>query len=144
MKFNLMCINKDEWKEVSEAAHFNIFGVNRSADHQRIDFCLLLQNTERNDFFGYITCREFDSKTLYWSYGGMFDQYKGTTFTFSAIWTMLNWCRERYDRVTTLVEQSNVKMQRIHLKLGAVISGVRTFDNEIIIELTYNFSRGGN
>lgn len=138
MNLSVVRIDKDKWAEMAHDVHINVFGELPSSS--KVDFALVVQNNSLPCFyFGYVTCRELDAETLYWSYGGMFEKHRNTNFSLRAMYALLGWCSERYARLNTLIEQENTKMQRLSLKAGWLVSGVKQFKHELLIELTKEF-----
>lgn len=135
-------IEKEEWAQFSENAHLIVFAEKKSADMDRIDFALVAE-TEDSKLQGYITCREFDAKSLYWQYGGAFP---GTFRSFSAMnpyREFLTWSEKRYDRVMTLVENVNYPMLKMHLASGFLIVGFRVHQGQGMVELVKEFTKRG-
>lgn len=118
----------DEWKLVSEDAHMLIFNELRSGEMNRIDFSLVVWDDKP---LGYMTCREFDSETIYISYGGSF----GKSFKIlEAYKTMLSELKI-YKRATTLVENTNTTMLKMAMSQGFLITGIKNFKDSIFLEL---------
>ena len=97
-------IEPSHWvKLFSEDAHMAVFGENKPATLDRIDFTLLALDNDKP--IGYMTCREFDSESVYWQYGGVVDEKKGTVYAmktyggvngdFSTTWCTRNCARPR-------------------------------------------------
>lgn len=134
-------IHKEDWAAFSERAHLSCFGEHKPKELDRIDFALIVEDGER--MMGYLTCREWDAKTLYWQFGGSFPGTKDTAMTFPGYKAFVQWSEERYDRVTTLIENTNVVMLKMAMKVGFRIVGVRTFKGDILLEHLLEFNKGG-
>lgn len=125
-------LNSKEWFDVSEAAHKLVFKELRSPDLDRIDFALLVNNGK--EAIGYVTCRETDSESLYWCYGGTIVEYRGFD-SVRAFKEVFDYCAKRYKRITTLVKNDNVNYLHLIMKHGFRAIGLRCFGNEIFLEM---------
>ena len=117
-----------------------MFGEKKPASLDRFDFTLVAEG-ENSRMLGYITCREFDSKSLYWQYGGPFPGTKGTSMSFRIYQEALKWSGEKYDRVLTVVENKNTTMLKMHLISGFFIVGFRQHMGEGLVELSKEFKK---
>lgn len=123
----------NEWKLVSEDAHLMTFNELRPESLSRIDFALVVWDEKP---LGYITCREFDSETIYISYGGAFEK---SFKVLEGYKTMLNHLKETYKRATTLVENNNIPMLKMAMSQGFLVTGIKNFKNQIYLELSQEF-----
>lgn len=130
----------DEWKLLSESAHLAVFDETRSADLDRITFALIAKKD--NVPAAYVTVRETDAETVYWQFGGSFHGTRGTTRTMQAYLSFIQWTKERYKRITTLVENTNISYLRLAMACGFLITGIKNFKNNILVELTLEFEGG--
>lgn len=129
--------SSSEWREFAETAHATCFGEIRPASMNRIDFAMLAVKDETPA--GYITVREFDEESVYWNYGGVFPGVKNTTTAFLVYELGIQKCLEMgYKRITTLIENSNIVMLKMAMKIGFRIIGIRNFDSKIFCELLLN------
>lgn len=133
MKMTVKQISPKDWAVVSEDAHKIVFGTHKPASRDRIDFALMTVD-EQNVPLGYVTCREWDNETLYWQFGGMFPDTRGTPRSFRVYKEMLQWATDRYFRITMLVENTNVPMLKFALKVGFKIIGVRNYSGTVLLE----------
>lgn len=124
---------KEEWKKISESAHIICFSETRPIGFDRIDFALLVV-TDGNVPAGYITCRETDSETVYWQFGGAFPSIKGTIMSFRAYEAFVEWTKSKYRRIYTLIENTNIAMLRMAQKVGFLIIGIKNFHGSIYLE----------
>lgn len=139
MTFNIRQIQKEDWVQfLAESSYFLAFGEKREAALERIDFALLMTD-EKDEVAAFITCKEMDSETLYWQYGGAMPQYKGTIYSVRGYELFMKWAQERYKRISTRIENWNLPMLRMALKLGFVVTGTTTFKNRIYLELFNEF-----
>lgn len=132
--YKIVRYTPDEWREFSEGAHRAVFKETRSSDMDRISFALVFVVNEQAA--GYATCREVDRDTVYISYGGALDSFKG--FTAAKLYKLfMDYLRERYDNITTLISNQNVNMLHLAMKNGYRIVGLRNFKGEILLEALY-------
>lgn len=133
--FELVQIGASEWKRNwSQDAHLVGFGEIRNPENERIDFALVALNEELP--MGYITCRELDEQTLYWKFGASFPETKGTIKTLQICEGAAKWSLARYNRVQVFIENENVAMLKLALRVGFRITGIRNFDSKILVEHT--------
>jgi len=126
-------IEKTEWDEVAEKAHLVMFNEARPKEMNRYDFALM---AEIDGFpIGYGLCREFDSETLYFGYGGCFPEFQKSTKAVSWYIEGVSWALQNYKRVTTFIENENVAMLRVAMHAGLRVIGVKIFKQQIFCEL---------
>ena len=126
-----------EWAAFSEDAHRICFEQVKPAQYDRIDFALLVVDDEKP--CGYVTVREHDPETVYWQFGGAFPGTKDTAKTFRGYQLTVDYTRERYKRITTRIENTNIPMLKMAMKVGFRIIGTRTFKGSILVELLLEF-----
>lgn len=135
-KTQVIHFTPEAWnKDWAEAAHKISFNEIRPASMNRIDFALLTINPSNNKPGGFCTCRELDNETVYWQYGGSFPETIGTVWSARSYEALIEWSKQRYKRITTLVSNQNVVYLKLAMKYGFRIIGVRTFKNDIFVEL---------
>ncbi len=129
--------NSDQWKFHAENAHMAVFGEVRPAEMNRIDFALL---THKDNLpIAFCTCRELDDESVYMQYGGAFKP--GSPSSFISYSMFIGTLKENYNRVTTLIQNTNIVMLKFAMKVGFRIIGIRNFNNEIFCELLLDFKR---
>lgn len=133
-------VSSDDWKQWAEQAHLVVFKEKSDASADRIDFALVSELEESSRMLGYVTCREHDSKTVYWQFGGAFPGTKDTSMSYPGYQKMVQWCEKRYDRITTVVENTNYPMLKMHLKTGFLIVGFRVYKGIGLVELVKEFA----
>lgn len=126
-------VEKDNWNTLSEDAHGVVFGEKMPRDLPRYDYALVCENAERR-LVSYATVRELDAESVYWQYGGVFPAFRKTPKSFEAFSMQVDWCLERYKRLSFLVENDNKAMLRMAAKKDFMITGVRTFKNLVLLE----------
>ncbi len=129
---------KEEWKKYSENAHLICFKENRSESMDRIDFALFGVSSSGVPC-GYITCRELDSETLYWAFGGAFPSVKGTALSYRCYVDFVEYCKPNYKRILTFIENENVVMIKMAHKIGFRIFGIRNTKEQILLEHLLEF-----
>ena len=134
MEATVQRIDKYKWASLAKNAHLICFDEIRDPMMDRIDFALI---NERNDNpLNYCTVRELDSESVYWQYGGAFPNSKGTGESYYSYKRNAAWCfDEGYLRVTTYIENTNLAMLKIALKVGFLVIGTRTFKGHVMLEL---------
>lgn len=126
-----------EWRELSEDAHMACFSEIRPNSVDRIDFALM--TADENGPIAYMTLREIDNETLYLQYGGSFRP--GSVSSFRSYTLMLNRLKELgYKSGLTYIENTNTAMLKFAMKVGWLITGVRTYKGTVLTEQTLDFS----
>lgn len=133
-------LSPEQWSRLSEKAHLVTFGEEKPKEFDRIDFALLGVR-DQETMCGYVTCREMDMDTLYWQFGGSFPGTKETSVSWLCYQAFGAWCKERYKRTFTLVENTNIVMLKMAFKLGYRVVGTRFIKktNTIYCELLLEF-----
>jgi len=132
MSFIVNQLSKFEWEGCAEKAHLIVFGEERHFMMNRIDFALTVKTGDKH--IGYLTAKEMDSETLYWQYGGALPDCSPGEIVPSYI-AFVDWSLERYKRITTKIENTNIKMLHLAMKMGFLIVGTWNFDGKIYLEL---------
>lgn len=136
MKLAVQQVLKHEWeKHCAVHAHRVVFGEIMPPEYDRIDYALLVLDTVANKPVGYITCRELDQETVYLKHGGAFPPIKDTVLSYSAFLLALAWLRERYKRITQLVENTNVTYLKMSMSARFRVIGLRNFQGLVLLEL---------
>lgn len=118
---------------MSEHAHFAVFKELRTRESDRIDYVLL--GTDDEDIpLGYITVRELEDDAVYWQFGGALPPIKGSIHSFGLYQDMLRWTFDKYERITTLIENDNAAYLKMAAKVGFKIIGCRTFKGKVLLE----------
>jgi len=136
MTVQIKVLSPEEWYRYAEEAHKLVFNHHRDPWIDRINFAWVTY--DEVGAIGFVTCREFDCHTLYWQHGGALQERRGVAAikSFEAI---LNKARDKYRRVTTLVENDNVNYLHLIMKYGFRVIGLRVFEGKILLELTMEF-----
>jgi hypothetical protein len=133
-------LSPSEWSDISENAHLVVFNEKISKLSNRIDFTLLAKK-EDGVLAGYVTCREHDAETLYWQYGGAFPGTIKTIGSYHFCMAMRDWAKDRYKRVTMLIENTNKAMLKMAVSMGFIITGVRTYNGFVLLEHVLEFDK---
>lgn len=126
-------IPASKWVDTfSENSHAAVFGERLDPTLQRIDFALIAGNGR--ELITYATCKELDSESLYFQYGGSYPKYRGSPMVSQAFGDMIKWVEERYKRLSFLVENDNKRMLRLAAKHDFKICGIRHFKGKVLLE----------
>lgn len=136
-RFQIKQIGKEEWVQICEAAHLAMFNMKRTGEMERIDYALLVE--ESGKLCGYLTARELDAESVYWQFGGAFPGTHSTTKVVEVYGRLIDWTEARYKRITTLVENTNVRYLKLAMHFGFRIIGCRTFKGTVLVELLNEF-----
>lgn len=133
-----LIVDKDTWKkDYSEQAHKVCFSKYKPASYDRIDFAVIAVDDEQ--LCGYITCRETNSETIYWQFGGTFPEVIGTVKSIACFDEGLKWAKSLYKRVIFLVENDNYPMLKLAMRFKFKIYGVRNYHGNILLEHMLEF-----
>lgn len=136
-------LTPSQWEALSEEAHLICFEQARPKELDRLDFALIHEGLNGVPT-SYMTCREHDAETIYLQHGGKLPSNGGTLGAFKGYVQMLYRLKESgYHQAVTLIENTNVDMLRIALKVGWKITGVTQRKNQTLVEHTLNL-RGFN
>lgn len=124
----------DEWKILSENAHLIMFNEQRPKELDRIDYALISEDQDKK-ICGYLTARELDAESVYWQFGGAFPGTHSSAKAVQCYQEFVAWALQRYQRITTLVENTNVRYLRLAMHFGFRIIGCRLFHGKILVEL---------
>lgn len=135
-------ITQDKWAELSEKAHLIVFNETKKPEMERVDYALLVES-DSGVPMQYATCRELDSESLYFQYGGSFPGTKGTPKSVRCLQKIIEWAEfYGYRRISFLVENTNEAMLKLALHCGFLITGIRHFKGLILLEHVKEFPSG--
>ena len=124
----------DEWSQISETAHLVGFKEKRPAQMDRVDYALVAEGPE-HQIIGWLTARELDSESVYWQFGAGMPNVQSSTKAVEAYGMMVEHALSQYKRITTYVENTNVRYLKLAMHFGFRIIGVRLFDGQVFVEL---------
>lgn len=134
-------LSPSQWSFFSRDAHKIAFGEIKEPSSDRIDYALLVVSREDKPA-AYVTCREHDSRTVYWQFGGTMPGTRGGVGAFRAFEAMVEFARPHYDRVTCLIENTNTPMLKMAMKANFRVVGIRTYKGSILLEHLLEFHGG--
>lgn len=125
-------ISPQAWKSIGAKAHQLAFGEGRPTGQERLDFALLV--LEDDTILGYMTCRELDAVTLQWLYGGVIGK-SHACLTWRGLRAAIHWCKAAgYEKLLSIVENTNRAMLKLELTLGFLIFGLRMHAGHVLVE----------
>lgn len=137
-------ISADEWnKNWAEAAHKTCFSEIVPGGFYKIDYALLVGDPESPLPRGYCTVRELDDESVYWQYGGAFPGTINSIHSARCYEALVEWTKQRYERITTYVQNTNVAYLKLCMHFGFRIIGVKNFKGRIFVELLNEFEEKG-
>lgn len=132
-KVSVLKVTADSWhKNFSENAHVVAFEKHKPAAKERIDYALLAIEKREDKPVAYMTCRELDSDSVYWQFGGSFK--KDTLWSWRSYSAFSDWHKDRYANISTLIENDNQVMLKMAMKVGFKVIGVRMFNSNVLLE----------
>lgn len=133
-------ISPEAWAPFSERAHLICFNEAKPASLDRISFALVVEDENEMPML-YGACKEHDAESLYYQYGGAFPGTKGTIKSFRCFEAILAWAVDNgYRRVSFLVENTNEPMLKLAMRSGFLITGVRYFKGNVLLEHVKEFA----
>lgn len=135
MKLEVRIVDKENWSRMSENAHLAAFDKIKPVEMERIDFAILIVDSDEDRVISYATAREFDSETLYLAYGGVFRDARETSLSMKAYHLGIEWVKNHYKRITTLIENENVVMLKMAMKEDLRVRGTRYYAGLILVEM---------
>ncbi len=135
--FEVKKLSKEQWQELAQGVHSIVFKEIQDADYNRISYALLLVEKESDVVTSYITIQEMDAKWAYIQYGGAFPNYQKGLYVVRGFHQLLNYLRERYDKISTFVENSNYAMLKLYMREGFLVTGIKYFRETILLENTF-------
>ena len=137
MEIGVKILDQDNWKQIAEGLHSIVFDKKRDHKIDRADGCFLIYDKNTNCSVGYVSYFETDAKSIYWQWGGLFPEFRGTNIAYKAINICLEVADKIYDTINMMVHRDNIKMLKIAFSVGFRINGVRCFrDDDIYCELS--------
>ncbi len=124
----------EKWAELSERAHLIVFNELKKPEMDRIDFALLVES-KSGEPMHYAECRELAKGALFIQYAGSFPGTKGTINSIRCFEQILEWADfAGYQRISFLVENTNEPALKLAMRLGFLITGLRTHKGRVLLE----------
>jgi len=133
-------VDGDWLRENIETLSHAVFNEVRSSEIDRCQFGLMAYKDKEP--IAYVTCIEFDSETLYWQIGGTFENIRGGFSVVPCFLHMVDWSLKNYKRITMRVNNENVRMLNLAMRIGFRICGTWNFNNMIFLELLMEGKNG--
>ena len=132
-RYEIRRVSNIEWEKYADQAHFVAFGETNRSRLDRIDFCILV--VCKGEVGGYITCKEMDSETCYIQYGAVFPNFAKSVYVSPGYLEMIRHLTDRYQNVTTKVENTNFPMLKLAMKAGFTVVGTSKFKDKLFLDL---------
>jgi RimJ/RimL family protein N-acetyltransferase len=127
-------IPKESWHSLAEKAHLIVFNETKKPEMDRIDYALVVES-DAGIPMQYATCREHDSESVYFQYGGSFPGTKGSPKSLRCMEKIMEWAEfAGYKRISFLVENTNEAMLKLALRCGFLITGIRNYKGRVLLE----------
>ena len=133
-KIHIVVLRPSEW-DMSERVgiYASVFDTYRPKEIDRVDFVLLGELEGKP--LGFLSCKAFDSQTVYCQFGGAFPEVE-KVYRARAYQQALIFLKERYKTVFTFVDNTNVPMLRLAMANGFLIEGIRmSGSGKVLVEL---------
>jgi hypothetical protein len=128
-------IYPEQFKSLSYEMHKRVFNEEYPRQEERIDFaCIFFYQENPID---YVTCYEHNSEVLYIQFRGIFSEYKNRRMVFVSYNILVEKLLEKYQFLTTRIENENIPMLKLALKCGWKIIGTfLSTDKKLLVELS--------
>lgn len=124
MSLEMEKLTPDEWAIMSESAIKYSFGWDTwPKERNRIDYALIIKDSETNNLCCYCTIVEIDGETAFMQHGGNFPTAKGSVKTTRGYLRMVNYLRENYKTIQTTIWNKNKAMLKLAWAGDFVIQG---------------------
>lgn len=136
-------ISHEEWmKDYAKDAHKSVFGDDfEDFDKTLFDYALLVIDKESNTPIVYMTVRVLNKKSVFIEYGGSFPAFRGNHKVRAALAFILDNMRDKLgiETVGFLTAQKNIKMQKMGLATGFLVTGLTMGRYGLCLEYRRNF-----
>jgi hypothetical protein len=117
-------LSPEEWGLLSENAIKFSFGWDDwPPERNRVDFALVVRDSETKELCCYSTIVEMDGETAFMQHGGNFPTAKGNVKTTRGYLRMLNYLRENYKTIQTTIWNKNKAMLKLAWAGDFIIQG---------------------
>lgn len=131
----VVVFSKAEFEPIAANAHLVCFGETTPKDFDRYDYALIVED-ENGTPLCYSTIRELDADSCYMKHGGAFPSSKGTINSFLSYEKMIDFLKNKYKNINTLIENKNTPMIKFAMKVGFLVTGVRNFKGCVLVEFS--------
>lgn len=131
----VVVFDKSEWDKYAEKAHLICFKSHYENKYNKYDFAIIVES-DSGEILSYTTIVDISEDECYMKHGGAFPSSKGTTASFATYLETLGYLKSKYKKITTLIENKNHTMIKFAMKVGFNATGIRYYDNSILIEHT--------
>lgn len=107
----------------------------RPKEYNTFDFALFVEDGEGLPL-GYMTCIEYNKETVYMQHGGGFPSIAQTTRVYAVYHLMMNYLKEHYKKLTTLIWNENLKMLKLAYTAGLRPTGIEFINGQVYLQLT--------
>ena len=132
----------EKWKEFASTAHEAVFKEGLAKNCAEIDYALVIVDEENNTPCGYVTVKDMKNGICYWQHGGVFEGVKGTPKSFKVYQFAVNWAKDKYEKVFTMIENKNIAMLKFALSVGFIIIGMKLVSDKLILALCLDCKKG--
>lgn len=129
----LKYLTLEEFKVISERAHFLCFQEQRDASMNTFDFAILV--TENEIPIGYGTFIELSKDSLYMQHGGVFEPIEKSLGTVRAYHLILRALAEKYKDAATRIANTNKAMLKLAISAGFLVTGINVNDDIVFVNL---------
>ena len=136
MSLSLLKLTPSEWSASAANAHIAAFDEKPPVGFDNIDAALLIVNTIIDKPIVYITVKDLGNGEIYLKHGGAFDLAKNSTWVFSAYRLAIAHLSESYNKLSTLVHNTNVRYLKMALSVGFKVTGMKVIEGNLLLELT--------
>lgn len=136
MSLSLLKLTPEEWRMSARDAHVAAFDEMPPEGYDNIDAALLVINTIVDKPIVYITVKDLGGGEVYLKHGGAFDLAKNSTWAFSAYRLAIAHLSESYNKMSTLVHNTNIKYLKMALSVGFKVTGMKVVEGNTLLELT--------
>jgi len=127
-----------EWMEVEQASHNEVFEGKYQLPKNSQYHTAVVATTDEGGIIGYALVADCLSG-YYLEYGGATASFKNSPQVLPALKMILDYIRStKIPFVTTHVSNANLKMLRLYLKLGFLITGTSMWSGSTMVELTFD------
>lgn len=133
--YQLFKVSKDEWNKLAENAHLAVFKERRDPSMNTFDYALVVATP--TDIYGYATIIEMDAKSAYMQHGGSLPTIRSTAHAKGIYHNMIEWLKERYEHLSTRIENKNLAMLKLAMSEGLLVNGCDCYPDGVFLHLRW-------